>query len=180
MIRGELTNLRAIERPDAAALFRWLNDPDVMRHWGAGEAVVSRSAVETDIEKWLHQEQSLGHPAAFLIESLEGDPIGFAVLTQDRRQDRSVELSLLIGEPSRWGAGLGTDALEALVDACFCQWSMHRISARSEAFNVRAHRWLRRAGFTQEGVLRDASFFDAQFHDQLLFGLLESDRAGTK
>jgi RimJ/RimL family protein N-acetyltransferase len=69
--------------------------------------------------------------------------------------------------------------LSALVDACFAQWGMHRIAARSEIGNERAHHWLRRAGFQDEGTLRDASFFDNAFHDQLLFALLATDKVTT-
>ncbi len=175
MIRGELTNLRAIERPDAAALFRWFNDPAVMRFWGYGEGVVSLNRIQLDIDQWLEDERAADRPAALLIETLDGDAIGVAILAEERRQDRAVELSLLIGEPERWGQGLGSDALGVLVDACFAQWGLHRIAARSEVGNERAHRWLRRAGFQLEGTLRDASFFDNEFHDQLHFGLLATD-----
>lgn len=165
-----------MERPDAAALFHWFNNPGAMRHWGFGEAVVSRARIEDDVEGWLEVERTNGHPAAFIIEDLDGDPIGIAILREDRRQDRAVEISLLIGEPERWGQGLGSDALAALVDACFTEWGLHRLTAKSEADNERAHRWLRRAGFRCEGALREASFYDGAFHDQLLFGLLATDR----
>ncbi len=179
MIRGELTNLRAIERADAAALFRWFNDPNVIRFWGFGEGIVSLNRVQADLEGWLEDEPALDRPAAVIIESLDGEAIGVAILTEERRQDRGVELSLLIGEPDRWGQGLGSDALSVLIDACFAQWGVHRIEARSEIGNERAHRWLRRAGFQLEGKLRGASFFDYAFHDQLLFSLLANDEAVT-
>jgi RimJ/RimL family protein N-acetyltransferase len=175
VIRGELTNLRAIERPDAAALFQWFNHPLVMRFWGYGEGIVSLNRIQLDVEEWLEEEQAADRPAAMMIESLSGDALGVAILTEERRQDRAVELSLLIGEPHCWGKGFGSDALGVIVDACFAQWGLHRISARSEIGNERAHRWLRRAGFQLEGTLRDASFFDNAFHDQLLFSLLATD-----
>jgi RimJ/RimL family protein N-acetyltransferase len=180
VIRGELTNLRAIERPDAAALFHWFNDAAVMRFWGYGEGIVSLNRIQTDIERWLEDEQAADRPAALIIESLTGDALGIAILTEERRQDRAVELSLLIGESDRWGKGFGSDALAVLVDACFAQWGLHRIAARSESGNERAHRWLRRAGFRLEGTLRDASFFDNAFHDQLLFSLLQTDEGSNE
>lgn len=179
MLRGELTNLRAIERPDVAALLLWLNQPEVMRWWGFGEALISRARIETEVEAWLDEERRTLRPAALMIDALDHSPVGLAILRGDRTRDRSLELSLLIGEPERWGQGLGTDALETLIDLCFDQWGVHRLTARSEAGNERAHRWLRRAGFQHEGTLREASFYDGQFHDQLIFGLLASDREET-
>jgi RimJ/RimL family protein N-acetyltransferase len=169
-----------MERPDSAALFHWLNDPAVMLWWGFGEAVVSRARIDEEIEGWLRDERDRGRTVAFMIEDLDHEPVGFAVLREDRAQDRVAELSLLIGEPERWGRGLGSDALDALVDASFAQWGLHRLTAKSEADNERAHRWLRRAGFRCEGTLREASFYDGAFHDQLLFGLLATDRMDDK
>ena len=148
-----------------------------MRYWGYGEGIVSLNRIQRDIERWLDDERVNDRPAAFLIETIEGDPVGFAIFTETRRQDRAVELSMLIGAPDQWGQGLGSDALGALVDACFAQWGVHRISARCEQGNERAQQWLRRAGFQREGTLREASFFDNAFHDQVLFSLLASDGA---
>ncbi len=175
VIRGEFVNLRAIERSDAAALFRWFNDPDVMRFWGFGDTAISLNRLQTDVAGWLEDERDLGRPAALMIESLEQDPLGIVILTGERLQDRAIELSMMIGEANLWGRGLGSDALETVVDVCFAQWNIHRISAKSEVGNVRAHRWLRRAGFLLEGTLRDASFFNNAFHDQLSFARLATD-----
>jgi RimJ/RimL family protein N-acetyltransferase len=47
--------------------------------------------------------------------------------------------------------------------------------ARSEAFNERAHRLFKRCGFVQEATLRDASYFEGDYHDVFVFGLLATD-----
>lgn len=175
MIRGEMVNLRAVERSDASSLYRWLNDPEVMRYWGLADATVSLAEIQRRIEEWLAREAELGRPAAFVMESLEGEPLGFLLTSRESQQHRSLEISLLIGERERWGQGLGTDALEAFLDTCFAQWGIHRVWLRSEAYNERAHRLYRRCGFQQEAVLRQASFVDGQFHDVLIFSRLASD-----
>lgn len=175
MIRGELVNLRAVERSDAPCLYRWFNDPEVMRYWGLADATVSLAELQRRLEEWLAREAELGRPAAFIIETLDGEPLGLLLTSGESQQHRSLELSLVIGERERWGRGLGTDALEAFLDACFAQWGIHRVWLRSEAFNERAHRLYRRCGFRQEAVLRQASFVDGQFHDVLIFSRLADD-----
>jgi len=176
MILGELLNLRAVERTDAATLFRWLNDPRVMRFWGAPEHTISLAEVQRRIEEWLAQEMALGRPAALVAEALAGEAIGFAVVSRERPNDRSVELSLMIGEPERWGQGYGTDLLQTLVANCFDAWRLHRVWVRSEASNERAHRLYARCGFQLEATLRDAAFLDGHFEDVLLFALLEHEQ----
>lgn len=177
MIRGERTNLRAIERSDAADLFRWFNDPDLMHFWGLGDPVVSLTEVQRRIEDWLDDERTLRRPAALVVETLDGESVGLVILGSYRPEHRSTELSLLIGERERWGQGLGTDALRAVIDACFLTWQMHRLWLRSEAFNERAQRLFRRCGFVQEATLRDATFLDGQYFDQYVFALLNQTDA---
>jgi RimJ/RimL family protein N-acetyltransferase len=175
MIRGEQVNLRAVERPDAATIHAWLDDPEVMRGWGLGAAAPSLASVQRQIEGWLDDEARLDRPAALVIAALDGEPLGLIVLSQFRADGRSCELSLLIGDPARWGQGLGTDALRTVLAACFDDWNLHRVWLRSEAGNERAHSLYRRCGFTHEATLRDAAYLDGRYHDVLVFARLASD-----
>ncbi len=175
MIRGERVDLRAVERADAATLHGWLNDPAVMRGWGTSAAAISRAEVERQLEGWLAEETALGRPTALVVETPEGETVGLVVLRGERPEARSVELSLLIGETERWGEGLGTDAVQTVLDACFGGWNLHRVWLRSEAWNVRAHRLYIRCGFTQEGTLRQAAFLDGRYEDVFVFGLLAEE-----
>ncbi len=176
-LRGERVNLRAVEREDAPALHRWLNDPRVMRFWGSPAHTVSRAEIQRRIEDWLDREAVLARPACLVIETLEGEAIGHVVIGEERAEVRSAELSIMIGEPDCWGQGYGTDALDTLLDACFDAWNLHRVWVRSEANNTRAHRLYRRCGFAHEATLRDAAFLDGHWEDVLVFGLLSPDRS---
>jgi len=180
VIKGELVNLRAVDRHDAPDIYRWLNNSDVMRYWGLPSSSPSLTEVQRQIEAWLDGEAMFERPQCLVIETLESEPIGFVALGEFKAESRSTELSLLIGEPAHWGLGFGSDALTTIADACFDDWNIRRIWARSEAFNERAHRMFRRCGFTHEATRRDASFFDGQFHDVLVFGLLVSDRCDVE
>lgn len=180
MVPGELVNLRALERSDVEVIARWLNDPAVMRGWGLSAAVRSRQEVARDVEDWLAQESAIGRPAALLAESLEEhEPIGLIVLRVDRPEARSVELSLLVGDAARWGQGLGGDILQAVLEACFDGWGIHRIGVRVEVDNARALSLYRRFGFQPEGRLRQAAFRDGRHADVLLFSLLAPEWAIT-
>lgn len=172
MIRGELVDLRAVDRADAATVHSWFNDPAVMRGWGASAPATSLAEVQRQIEGWISDEAALGRPAALVIDTPAGEAIGLVVLRTERPESRGVELSLLIGDAERWGQGLGTDAVQTVLDACFGGWNLHRVWLRSEAWNVRAHKLYERCGFQQEGILRQAAFLDGRYEDVLLFGLL--------
>lgn len=175
MIRGELVNLRAVERADLEPLHAWFANPDLMRYWGIPVPALSRAEVGRRIEDWIDRERTLGRPVCFTIELLDQTPIGVAIVIGSEQLPHAAELSLLIGDPARWGQGLGMDALTALVDCCFEQWRLHRVTLRAEAFNTRAHGLFERCGFTKEAILRDASYFDGAFHDQVGYSRLATD-----
>jgi RimJ/RimL family protein N-acetyltransferase len=177
MIPGEHVNLRAVERGDAPLIHRWLNDPAVMRGWGFSAPARSLQSIAQEVEGWLAEESALGRPAALIAETLEADPLGLVVLRVDRPEARSVELSLLVGNPARWGEGFGADILETALGACFGGWGLHRVGVRVEADNERALRLYRRFGFQVEGRLRHAAFLDGRHADLLLLGLLAPEWA---
>ena len=172
MIPGEMINLRAVERRDAPAIHGWLNDPLVMRGWGWSAPAQSLQVTAQAIEGWMAEEAALGRPAALIAETLTGEPLGLAILRVDRPEARSLELSLLVGDPARWGTGIGRDMLCTILDACFGGWGVHRIGVRVEEGNERALALHRSLGFTPEGRLREAAFRDGEHADILLFGML--------
>lgn len=169
---GELTNLRAIERSDIPCVHAWMNDATVMRGWGWSAPCRSLHDVATQVEGWLAQEVTLGRPAALIGETLAGEPIGLIVLMLERAEAHAAELSLLIGDPTRWGSGLGSDLLETVLDAAFGGWGLHRIGIRVEASNSRALALYQGRGFQVEGRLREAAFLDGRRQDVVLLGLL--------
>ncbi len=175
MIKGELVNLRAVDRHDAPEIYRWLNSPEVMQHWGTPSSSPSLSRVQHLIEEWLESEAQNGRPQVLVVESFEAKPIGFVQFGEHNLSARSLEFSMLIGDPAQWGRGLGSDVLETVISTCFDDWGLRRLWARSEASNERAQRMFTRLGFVQEATLRDASFFDGNFHDVLVYGLLSSE-----
>ncbi len=177
MIPGERINLRAVERRDSPIIHRWFNDPAVMRGWGWSAVARSPESVSHEVEAWLALEPMLGRPAALVAETLEGDAVGLVLLQIDRPEAHSVDLSLLVGDSLNWGTGLGGDLLQTTLDACFAAWGIHRVGVRVEEENARALALYRRAGFQDEGRLRQAAFHDGRHADILLLSLLAPEWA---
>lgn len=179
MIRGTHCNLRAVDRSDLDCLLRWLDDPEIMAAWGYGAPAISRDSVIRRIEAWLAEELEWEHPAAFVVETLDGARSGLIVLSHCTPIDRSCELSILLESASR-GQGIGGAALDAIVDAAFSHWNLHRLTVHCEAHNTAAHAFFARQGFVPEGRLREARYFDGSWHDVLIFGRLPNTPERTE
>lgn len=171
MIQGELVNLRAIDLDDTPGVHQWLNDPAVMEGWGDAASTVSRSGVTRRIVRWLEDEERLGRPVGFIIERLDGEAVGLLLGVQPERDERTAQLSLLIGNIDDWGQGLGGDTLDAWLQAAFDEWNLRRVWLEVEAGNERAERLYRSAGFEQEARLRGARYRHGRYEDVLRFGL---------
>ena len=80
--------------------------------------------------------------------------------------------------PAYWGKGIMTEALEAVIEYGFDVMDLNRITLLALAYNERSCRLARKLGFVEEGVMRENTFVDGRFVDDVLFALLRSDWRG--
>ena len=176
MIHGALTTLRAIEREDLDALWRWYNDPEVMYFWAEPHKVISRDELEA---RYGGLSGPTGQAHWLLITTREewgrGEPIGRIGYVELDRRNRHAEIALKIGEKAYWGRGYGTDALLAFLGYLFHELNLHKVYLRVEAFNPRARRVYEKCGFRQDGVFRDHTFLGGRYYDALLMSLTEDE-----
>ncbi|MEU7749501.1 GNAT family N-acetyltransferase [Nonomuraea sp. NPDC049158] len=73
------------------------------------------------------------------------------------------------------GRGFAPEAVRGLVDWVFATTELRRIDLTANLDNLASLRVAQKAGFTWEGVLRDAAMEDDGPHDLVMFGLLRGD-----
>lgn len=98
---------------------------------------------------------------------------GIGLTVGDDVERFSAELGYWLAEPY-WGRGTTTEAVQAVTDYGFHALGLHRIYALPYAWNPASCRVLEKAGYTLEGRLREASFKDGQFVDQLLYARIRT------
>jgi len=81
--------------------------------------------------------------------------------------------------PGCWGKGYAQESVKAIVEAAFsgklpCA-SIHRIQADTIPGNEGSEKLLKRIGFKEEGLRRDAGFWKNKFHSLKCFGLLKHE-----
>jgi RimJ/RimL family protein N-acetyltransferase len=86
---------------------------------------------------------------------------------------RSAELGIVIGDKAYWNQGYGTQAMRLLVHHGFTTLNLNRIFLRVYEDNPRAVRAYEKAGFFQEGRMRQGEYHDGRYLDVLLMSVLK-------
>jgi len=172
IIRGERVWLRPIERDDLDQAIVALNDREIADLVGFRGPVSRQMA-----EKWFEEEVAKRHGEReffFAICELGSADLigecGFHQIDFGIRAD--VAIFLL---PEYTGRGLGTDAMNALVDFGFGELGFHRIGLHVTPTNERAIRSYEKSGFTHEGRLRAWRRRRGRIIDDLVMSILRDE-----
>ncbi len=156
--------LTSIGMEDGETLFRWINDPDTVRfnapykpvHW-------------ENHKDWISSLGKASTKVAFAIR-VDGELVGVTQLIDIDPIHRSAELTIRIGDEANRGRGYGTEALKLLLAFAWKDLNLHRVWLRVFSNNERAIKAYVRAGFTREGVMREAAHIDGRYVDVCVLG----------
>jgi RimJ/RimL family protein N-acetyltransferase len=174
--RGTRVYLRTFTRADLDWLTHWVEDPFLERMVGSeflhafkydyDKSRAFHDAVMNDptqvvlfVEAYRGWDRPVGVVRLFNIHLLEGYAFLETIITDQRamRRGYGVEAGKLISY-------YGVDVL-----------GIRRIEAKAYAYNVLSMNTLRRNGFQQEGVLRQAGFDGTRYWDVVVFGILKDE-----
>ena len=79
-------------------------------------------------------------------------------------------------EPTMWGQGYATEALNALVDYLFDEVGVTRVWGALDPANPPSARLLERTGFLYEGRTKLSFWKDGEPSDDLIYGMVREDR----
>jgi RimJ/RimL family protein N-acetyltransferase len=99
----------------------------------------------------------------------------YVILAGLHQPHRSIEIIRVVSDGR--GFGVGGDLLDAIVRHAFVDLGAHRIWTDCFDDNLPVRRTCTHFGFREEGVLRDALFFDGRYRSVVLLGLLEAEAA---
>ena len=110
----------------------------------------------------------------FVLE-VEGELVGVLAFDVANRRSRIAYLHAIMLEPAYRGRGLATAATRLLVRHLVFDLDYHRVQLEVYGFNEPALRHFERAGFSREGVRRQAYWRHGEWVDGILFGLVRED-----
>ncbi len=172
ILRNERVYLRAIEPEDAAVVHAWYAHADTARLMGEMPRSLARRRLDVE-----GATKESGRDWLSLIVCLIDDdrPIGRVDIFEIDKYNGSAGFGLAIGEHEARGAGLGTEAVNVVVDFCFGQLRLERVWLVTDSVNLRAQRVYEKAGFVHEARLRRAFFQDGVFQDDIRMAILRDE-----
>ena len=170
IIRGERVWLRRFENDDVASYKAAVNDADVA-YW-AGYVYPQNDVM---VERFFDKRAS-GEEFFFVISPLDGSEfLGTIWLWNMGNRLGGPELSMFIADAANRGKGLGSDAIDAMLDFAFGHLDHHRIWLTTLASNTGAQRAFEKAGFREEGVVRDHYLRHGRRVDSVQMSILRPD-----
>ena len=174
MLRVGKVGLRARDQADIAVLHAELYE-DIATHMRADSRPWRPIPAGSSASPYAIGEPRDDLACFSAVELVSGELAGEALLWAIDLHNRSAHLGLSL-RPAFRGRGLGTDVVLALCQYGFAVRGLHRLQAETLASNTAMIRAASRAGFVREGMLRGAAWVDGEFADEVILGLLASDR----
>jgi len=152
MFETERLLVRRLTRADLASLHAVYGDAGAMRWVGDGKAIT-----EADCLKWLEVTErnyrNRGYGMSALVARSSGEVVGFCGLVHPGGQDE-VEIKYALGR-RWWGAGLATEAVQAMLRHGAWAHGMSRIIATVAPANAASQRVLEKVGMIHAGIRKN-------------------------
>lgn len=145
---------------------RWLNDPEVTQYLLVGDFPMTRLAEE----EWFARAPDTGE-VRFAIETLNGVHIGFSGLHRVDYRHGTAESGTLIGDPSQWGKGYGSDAARVRAKYAFEVVGLRMLTSGCLEGNERSYRMLSSVGYREYGRLPEGLWKRGRYVDHILMYL---------
>ena len=174
MIQGERIHLRVVTAADLALLTSWTNDLAFNSDYNTFGLRRANSVEEGFAENGLMSSQH-----GELLIAIENDTVvGNISYHQTRYGPNEGSIAYNIGlsiAPEYRGKGYGTEAQKLLAKYLFSTYPIMRVEATTDVENIAEQKSLEKAGFTRDGVIRQAQWRDGSWHDMVVYSKLRGE-----
>lgn len=161
--------IRKFEKTDIPKKVEWINNPENNRflHYDIPITV-------SGTEKWFdsHKGETCRYDA--VIEA-DGVPVGTIGLLDIDFKNGKAEYYIAMGETSYKGKGVAKEATKQILKYGFEELELNRIYLFTESENIGAQKMFERAGFKQEGLIRQDIKSHGKYADRFVYGFLKED-----
>lgn len=153
----------------------WMNDFQVTDYTGRSGQIVTLDSEKEFLEKAAQNKENKNFN---IIEINSNKLIGTIGLERFNWINRSAVLGIFIGDENFRNNGLGTEAINLLLEYGFKYLNLHSIKLTLFSVNERAHKCYLKCGFKDTGYSREQIFINGMYYDKLYMDILESEFEG--
>lgn len=174
MYIGERVRLRGVEESDLDKFVIWLNDSEVRDN-----LLIYWPMTSWQEREWFEGVKKLPiaeKPLVIDVKTEEGwQLIGNCGFHKFDWQARSGEIGIFIGDKAYWNKGYGSEALNLLLQFGFNRLNLNKIYLEVFETNPRAKRVYEKAGFVEEGRLRQDVYLNGRYIDVFVMSILRAE-----
>ena len=177
---GDRIILRPFEDNDIYEMIKILNEPELKMLTGS----VSN---DIDAKKIMDEDEKIKVSNWYKSRNDQSDRLDLAIALKDSKQiigevvfneyddcSNNVNFRVLMSQSYR-NQGLGSEAIQLIIQYGFEQLNLHKISLEVFSFNPRAEHVYTKVGFKLEGIKREDFKYNDKYIDTKIFGLLKSE-----
>ena len=165
--------LRELERKDLEQINKWRNDPELIELLGAPYRFINLEVDTKWYENYMGNRNSDIRCA--IIQEGSDDILGLVSLVSINYMNQSAEFHIMIGDKENQGKGIGTFAVNAMLDHAFNNMNLRRNELSVLDSNERAKALYKKCGFVYEGTKREAKYKKGKFEDLLYYSILRDE-----
>ena len=176
ILKGKLTQLRAIEPNDVDLIYKWENNSSI---WDLSNTVTpySKYVIQQFIDN-SHNDIYQNKQLRLMIEKVDGDSIetiGTIDLFDFDPLHKRAGVGILIADESNRNKGFASDALDVLINYCFSILQLHQLFCNITEDNTKSIKLFQNKGFELIGNKKDWLLFYDGEKDELMFQLINKN-----
>jgi aminoglycoside 6'-N-acetyltransferase len=175
MITGNNVYLRPFTHADLAVFEQWANDPNYTSEYNTfGLHPASRLAAGFAQSGLLDHQQGMLVVVVRATDSVAGDVSYHQVRYGPNEASHAYNIGITLA-PEHRGKGYGVEAQQLLTAYLFATYPVMRVEAATDVMNRAEQRALEKAGFTREGIIRQAQWRAGQWHDLVVYSKVRGE-----
>ncbi len=174
MIQGERVRLRIVTADDLVLLTTWMNDPDFNSEYNTFGLRHAHAIEKGFAENGLLSSQSGEFLIVIQLDTVVGNVSYHQTRYGPNEGSNVYNIGISIAADHR-GKGYGVEAQKLLASYLFSTYPIMRVEATTDKENIAEQRALEKAGFTREGVLRQAQWRTGSWHDMVVYSKLRGE-----
>ncbi|RZT15523.1 GNAT family N-acetyltransferase [Fictibacillus sp. BK138] len=171
LLEGNKIYLRPLEQSDKESIYLALTNEEVRKMTGS-KKVFTREQINGYYDRISSDDSRVD---LTICTQEDDEVVGDISILEINPLNRNAYIRVALNEPKYFGRGYGSEAMKLMVKFGFQTLNLHRIELNVYSFNERGIKTYEKLGFKKEGVQREALFYEGQYHDSIIMGILESE-----